>query len=328
MFKNLLLIAFSFLVMSSAQAGGYIIMSSVPSGPFAKGSTGHVIKFYVKEAIPPLDKYVKFSGAAVPGTSLMTSVGGIQGIPSPAGSATVTASAVDPTDPYLWTITFDIPTTATPGPFSIGIDINITTDSPLPGGSVVTAGVYSNNILPIELSRFSAAVQPTAIDLSWTTLSETANKTFVIERSFNGRDFDGIGQLAGAGTTRETKNYQFADNTVLASTAQTAYYRLKNISTDGKEAVSKVIAVKLRNTKSVDVTGVYPAQSMVTFSANESTEATVSLVNLSGQVISTQTITADKGFNQSTVDFSNLNHGMYLLVIKTASDVVTKKFNY
>ncbi len=324
MFKNLLLIAFSFLVMSSAQAGGFIIMSSVPAGPFTKGSVGHVIKFYVKEALPPVDKYVKFSGSAVPGTSLKTG-GTILGIPSPAGSASNVVSAFDTSDPFLWTITFDIPTTATPGAFSIGLDVNIFTDSP---GAVNTAGVYSNTILPIELSRFDAAVQPTAINLSWTTLTETANKSFVVERSFNGRDFDGIGQLAGAGTTKETKNYQFADNTALASTAQTAYYRLKNISTDGKEGVSKVIAVKLRNTKSVDVTGVYPAQSMVTFSANESTEATVSLVNLSGQVISTQTITADKGFNQSTVDFSSLGRGMYLLVIKTASDVVTKKFNY
>ena len=47
--------------------------------------------------------------------------------------------------------------------------------------------------------------------LSWTTMAETDNGFFLIERSNNGIDFDQAGRVQGAGTTIDQKEYKYVD---------------------------------------------------------------------------------------------------------------------
>jgi hypothetical protein len=229
-------------------------------------------------------------------------------------------------DPYLWTISFSIPAGAPSGAFAINISVNITTDEPSPGGSVVTATSFSSSILPIELSRFDAQVTGQNVILNWATETETNNKSFVVERSYNGRDFEAVGTTEGAGTSITTKSYTMEDNTATATTSAVAYYRLKNIDFDGQESVSKVLSVKLRSGNSININGIYPAESALALSANENTEATVSIMTIDGQILSAQAMELNKGYNKANIDLSNLNRGLYFVVIRTGNEVVTKKF--
>ncbi len=48
--------------------------------------------------------------------------------------------------------------------------------------------------------------------LEWTTLSESSSKSFSIERSTDGINFSVIGNVAAAGNSSTTQNYQFADD--------------------------------------------------------------------------------------------------------------------
>ncbi len=325
MLKNLLLIAVSFLALNSIIAGGFTIMSVTPSGPFDKNTGPHVIKFYVKEAVPPVDKYVKFSGPVVAGTSLMTG-GTITAVANPIAAATSIVSAVDPSNPYLWTITFNVPSNAPSGAFAININVNITTDEVSPGGAVATATSYSSSVLPIELSRFDAQVTGQNVILNWATETETNNEKFIVERSYNGRDFEAVGTTAGAGTSISTKSYTMEDNTAKATTSAVAYYRLKNIDFDGQESLSKVLSVKLRGGNGININGVYPAESTLALSANENTEANISIMTIDGQILSTQAVELNKGYNKANIDLNNLNRGLYFVVIRTGNEVITKKF--
>ena len=67
MIKNLLLVATAIFTFSSAQAGGFTILNATPPGPFTGGTTGHKIKFYVKEVAgsPPAEAFVNLLGTAI-----------------------------------------------------------------------------------------------------------------------------------------------------------------------------------------------------------------------------------------------------------------------
>lgn len=332
MLKNLLLIAVSFLTLNSLIAGGFTTMSVTPSGPFGAGTGPHTIKFYVKEVAgsPPAEHFVKLGGAAPTDGRYMSS-GTIAPVANPAGSVTIVSSAADPSNPYLWEIQFSVPSGSNPIAFSIGIGVNIVTTNYVAGvagvtGSVITATAFSSSILPIELSRFDAQVTGQNVILSWATETETNNKSFVVERSFNGRDFEAVGTIAGAGTSITTKSYTMEDNSATATTSAVAYYRLKNFDFDGQESVSKVLSVKLRNGNSININGIYPAESILALSANENTEANISIMTIDGQILSSQAMELNKGYNKANIDLSNLNRGLYFVVIRTGNEVVTKKF--
>ncbi len=329
MIKNLLLVAIAMFTFTYAQAGGFTILNATPAGPFTGGTTGHKIKFYVKEVAgsPPSEAFVNLLGTAVgtykTGGTISASVTG-----AGAGDITNVTSAVDPADAYLWVITFDIVAHPVGGSFTIGTNVNITTMTGGASGAVSTFTTFTAATLPVELSRFNANVNQNNVNLSWETLTESNNQKFMVERSFNGKDFSTIGELTGAGTSIATNNYNFEDKTATATAYQVAYYRLKNVSFDGREGVSNQIVVKLRNTEAVTITSVSPASSNLTFSSAENNEVIISILNLNGQVISTANIVAEKGLNQSNVDFSNLEKGLYIVNLKTATSSVNRKFVY
>jgi Secretion system C-terminal sorting domain len=327
MIKNLLLVAIALFTFTSAQAGGFTILNATPPGPFTGGTTGHKIKFYVKEVAgsPPGEAFVNLLGTAI-GT--YKTGGSITATPTGPGAADITniTSAVDPTDPYIWVISFDIVAHPVGGNFTIGTDISITTMTGVVTGGVSTFTTFSATTLPIELSRFDASVAQNNVNLSWETLTESNNQKFMVERSFNGKDFSAIGELTGAGTSIATNNYAFEDKTAIATAYKVAYYRLKNVSFDGREGVSKQVAVKLRNTDAMTITNIAPLSSNLTFSTEDSNEVIISILNLNGQLISSTTVSAEKGLNQANVDFSNLEKGLYIVNLKTNASSVSKKF--
>ena len=108
------------------------------------------------------------------------------------------------------------------------------------GGQYVSP--YDLDIVPVELTSFSADVVGNNIVLNWVTATEINNSGFAIERGEDNINFSHIGFVAGSGTTTETRNYTFTDNSV---TSSTYYYRLKQIDYNGSYEFSEVIEVEI-----------------------------------------------------------------------------------
>jgi hypothetical protein len=94
-----------------------------------------------------------------------------------------------------------------------------------------------DNIIPIELKSFTASVLQSekAVQLNWTTATETNNSGFEIERLQDSKierlkDWEAIGFVPGFGTTTEPKSYSYIDENVTTSIYK---YRLKQIDFDG-----------------------------------------------------------------------------------------------
>ena len=104
-------------------------------------------------------------------------------------------------------------------------------------------GAYeSATILPIELLSFDAKLDKAKVALSWTTLTETNNDFFTIEHSPNGKDFEMVTQVKGAGNTAEARSYQSIDRHPYKGIS---YYRLKQTDFDGSFSYSNIIAVNI-----------------------------------------------------------------------------------
>ena len=97
--------------------------------------------------------------------------------------------------------------------------------------------------LPVVLTRFMAEAEPAGVRVAWATASELRSAYFAVERSADGRMFGEIGRVAAAGTSAQAHAYALLD---VPPPAGVAYYRLRQVDTDGSVQYSPVRAVVWR----------------------------------------------------------------------------------
>jgi len=95
--------------------------------------------------------------------------------------------------------------------------------------------------LPIELLSFTGEynVNNGFDELKWLTASESNNDRFEIYSSIDGKYWDFVGQVDGAGNSSETISYYYKNKT----TSSLVYYRLKQIDYNGNFEYSNIISI-------------------------------------------------------------------------------------
>lgn len=94
--------------------------------------------------------------------------------------------------------------------------------------------------LPVELVSFQGMNENRENTLWWSTITETDNDYFILERTQNGDNWEFVANLDGAGTTTEKQYYTYKDNTYSEGVN---YYRLTQIDFDGSREHSNVISI-------------------------------------------------------------------------------------
>jgi len=113
--------------------------------------------------------------------------------------------------------------------------------------TVVDMGAFElQTVLPVELLSFSAKENGENVWLSWTTASEKNNDYFEVERSIDGRSFDYLDQVKGAGTTTLARHYQTNDKNPINGIN---YYRLKQVDFDGTTTYSEIVSIEVTSEK-------------------------------------------------------------------------------
>ncbi len=113
------------------------------------------------------------------------------------------------------------------------------------------ATAYVPEVVPVELTSFTASVSGSNVTLNWSTATEKNNSGFEVQRqagsgqsSVGKNEWETIGFVAGKGTTTEISNYSFVDK-LNQTHNHTLLYRLKQIDFDGSFEYSNIIEVEL-----------------------------------------------------------------------------------
>jgi hypothetical protein len=178
-------------------------------------------------------------------------------------------------------------------------------------------------VLPINLTKFEATATDKNVSLAWATTHETNNAGFVVERSFDGKEFSAINRVEGAGNSDVIREYSITDKTVFnVAASNMAYYRLKQTDKDGTSSYSNTVTVELSNKNRWNVTSV--TGEVINFEAANEGEATIEVFNTLGALVATKTVFATEGYNQVTLNMNDLT-GFFVVRVSNGAVSVTKK---
>jgi len=177
----------------------------------------------------------------------------------------------------------------------------------------------SGQIVPVELTSFTAAADYGVVELSWITATETNNQGFEVQRS-NGGEFESIAFVAGHGTTTESQAYSYSDKNVNAGSYS---YRLKQVDFDGSFEYSKVVEVEVLTPAEFALDQNYPnpfnPSTTINFRLAVDSKVSMTIFNVLGQeVASLLNGNLVAGSHQISFDASSLNSGVYMYRIEAS----------
>ncbi|MEO1652916.1 MAG: T9SS type A sorting domain-containing protein, partial [Bacteroidota bacterium] len=177
-----------------------------------------------------------------------------------------------------------------------------------------------NVSLPIQLLSFNGINRGEDIQLQWTTISEINNEKFVIERSKDGRNFEEIAQIDGAGNSQRLIEYTYHDTQPFIGVN---YYRLKQIDFNGSFSYSAIIALDYASTEWTLLSNPTPGAFGLKGNIQEGVNYRVEVYNQQGkQVILTQVGSDDLWVEESEA----LPAGIYSVVVYVPTGKVVKKY--
>ena len=193
-------------------------------------------------------------------------------------------------------------------------------------------------IIPVELSSFTATVKEDNIQLYWTTATETNNLGFEIEKinpskSENIYDWEKIGFVPGCGTSTKPKSYSFVDKDITPGKHK---YRLKQIDLDGSYEYSDIIEAEVMQKLNYTLMQNYPnpfnptTKIKFTIPSVETTRrvvfTTLKVYDILGNEIVTLVNEEKPAGNYNVIfDASKLSSGVYFYTLKTGEFSKTNK---
>ncbi len=159
--------------------------------------------------------------------------------------------------------------------------------------------------------------------LTWTTMAETDNGFFLIERSNNGIDFEQAGRVQGAGTSIDQKEYKYVD---LENKGLRVFYRLIQVDVTGDVDITNTVLVNRKSADSVfEITSMENAVTDKFFNMNlTSTKEGVLEYRLQtrmGEVLQKGKLEVVKGENALSVDLSQATVGTYQFSIRITNEI-------
>ncbi len=179
--------------------------------------------------------------------------------------------------------------------------------------------------LPVKYNSIHAIKRVNDVILQWSTASEINNSGFTIERSSDGKVFDAMGKVKGAGNSIKTKNYSFTDH---APANGINYYRLKQVDYDGKSEYSKVVLVNNIIVKAgIDMTTPNPFNDQlgVSVSVKNQGAATIELRDMLGKLHYSSNEILEAGNNKVSISTLSLPNGIYFVTVSQNGESFTQK---
>ncbi|MCC5931553.1 MAG: hypothetical protein JJU28_20065 [Cyclobacteriaceae bacterium] len=193
--------------------------------------------------------------------------------------------------------------------------------SPLPSlvDLFIKYNIFLNIILPIDLLSFTAEATEQDVVLKWSTASETNNDFFTLEKTRDGKEFEVVAYIDGAGNSKDVLEYTFTDTRPFAGTS---YYRLTQTDFDGTSETFPMISVVFNSDlfSQLNIASVYPnafqEAFVLQYTSPENNPVELNMINLKGEVIYRQNFSSQKGFNELRfTEGSLLQNDVYMIYL-------------
>lgn len=186
-------------------------------------------------------------------------------------------------------------------------------------------GLGGTNPLPINLMSFTANCNSNNVLLKWVTASETNNKFFTIEKSFDAMEYNPITYVDGAGTTNSTTLYSVTDENAVKNN-QIIYYRLKQTDFDDKFTLSEPVSIQCEKDNIEDFrVGTSENEIIVYFNGTEGTNYNISIYDNIGRVVSNNVLNLASSNAEFPISISNIPRGTYNLIVSSDNYLKTKQ---
>jgi probable HAF family extracellular repeat protein len=185
-----------------------------------------------------------------------------------------------------------------------------------------------NQVLPVELSSFTAKSNGNDIELNWRTETEVSNYGFNVERRINEGEWNSIGFVEGHGNSNSPKEYSYTDKELFAGGSK-FQYRLKQIDNDGSFEYSDIVEVEMIPDQyglSQNYPNPFNPSTTIQFSLPKQTQLKINLYNMLGEQVATIAEGMyESGYHKVTFNASTLPSGTYVYRLESSDFVQVKK---
>jgi hypothetical protein len=185
-------------------------------------------------------------------------------------------------------------------------------------------------VLPVAISNIRGELTGATNTVYWTTLTESNNNKFIVERSTTGNNFTALGELATKainGNSNAALNYSFVDAIPVQSKQ---YYRLQMVDNAGRATYSQIVTLRRGATK-IEIVDVRPnpTTGIVYFNIlGSSSNVNIVVRDLTGKEVIRKGLVQRNSFS---IDLSKQSKGIYVLEavdVKTGEKTVFKVIKY
>jgi hypothetical protein len=176
--------------------------------------------------------------------------------------------------------------------------------------------------LPVSLTDFKGLYRDNGkVELSWVTNFEQNSDRFDLERSLDGEKWKTVGTVKAQGNSQNKVNYEYVDDAGRdQANKKDLYYRLRQVDKDSKVAVSRILVVRVYNTRTLKMVSVTPNPAKndinVNVQLNENAMVSMKVINAGGAAVITKVQKVNAGSNTFILDgSSSLKPGMYVLEV-------------
>lgn len=203
--------------------------------------------------------------------------------------------------------------------------------------NTTTAGMRLNSLwfkqfswsnLPLKMVSFAAVLSNNKADLTWKTVAESNVSHFVVEKSFDGKEFNQAGVVFARGNETDITVYTFTD-ILDTDKAGVVYYRIRSVDIDGKFDLSGIRIIHFGNqSKSFVAILTYPNPATneirVTIPANwQKMKMSYEIFSLNGQSVLRKEATSSS--QTEVLNIANIQPGVYVVRVTGGGETAQQK---
>ena len=184
------------------------------------------------------------------------------------------------------------------------------------------------DVIPVELTQFSAEVLFNSVRLAWKTATETNNYGYEVYRiDQDGKNWNMIGFVKGNGTTQQYSSYSFTDDNPAPGSNK---YKLKQLDFDGSFSYSDEVEAEVTSLKDFKLYQNYPnpfnPATTIRYSVPERSIVQLKVYDALGLEVMTL-VNREKPAGNYSVEFnaSNLPSGIYFFHLQAGAFSAARK---